>query len=519
MDQLLWSASTAVLQGARRFAAALSGPPAAELRASGGAEAVRGGRVVDADEDAIEATERSRSSSSNVNNSRARAEAKRDAEKQRLAELAERAAAARGLEARVASEAPRGLADAQRNVERETGQLPPEKRYKAARDRALMHAQASARAAELDDAAGSAAARSRPLVLDGAVEHELARALERAANDVVRQRGPRHCLEFLAAADRSTAQSLASSQAMPGSLHLRAQYVSSSDVEAVQRVVERMAYQNGSKNEPQVRSRSWQCGVLVLECVARASSDEIARLRLGSPGRTRYMLWRIGYLSACGPIIVCVRKLQVGEPREALLRLHLGAGAVDELLRASADVAESKEYIFIALCVPGERGGRALSYEAELGGAAVAASGRSGAGAGAGAGACAGASAPPTSATAAAARAAVQSRVPRRHGRGRRGGRERGGRGRRRCKRSVQRRQERVLTTATPTTATPTAAGGGALVAGAVHQLQRRVDERREHVRSHEPTDGAGTAAAAGDGGQCHGEVRWHTGQPVSVGE
>ena len=317
---------------------------------SGGAEAVRGGRVVDADEDAIEATERSRSSSSNVKNSRARAEAKRDAEKQRLAELAERAAAARGLEARVASEAPRGLADAQRKVERETGQFPPEKRYKAARDRALMHAQASARAAELDAAAGSAAARSRQLVLDGAVEHELARALERAASDVVRHRGPRHCLEFLAAADRSTAQSLVSSQAMPGSLHLRAQYVSSSDVEAVQRVVERMAYQNGSKNEPQVRSRCRQCGVLVLECVARASSDEIARLRLGSPGWTRYMLWRFGYVSACGPIIVCVRKLQVGEPREALLRLHFGDGAVDELLRASADVAESKEYIFIALC-------------------------------------------------------------------------------------------------------------------------------------------------------------------------
>ena len=177
---------------------------------------------------------------------------------------------------------------------------------------------------------------------------------------------------------------------MPGSLHLRAQYVSSSDVKAVQRVVERMAYQNGSKNEPQVRSRSWQCGVLVLECVARASSDEIARLRLGSPGRTRYMLWQFGYLSACGPIIVCVRELQAGEPREALLRLHLGDGAVDELLRASADVAESKEYIFIALCVPRERGGRVLSYEAELGGAAVAASGRSGASAGAGAGAGAG---------------------------------------------------------------------------------------------------------------------------------
>ena len=46
MDHLLWSVSTAVLQGARRFAAALSGPPAAELRVSGGAEAVRGGRDV-----------------------------------------------------------------------------------------------------------------------------------------------------------------------------------------------------------------------------------------------------------------------------------------------------------------------------------------------------------------------------------------------------------------------------------------------------------------------------------------
>ena len=46
MDHLLWSVSTAVLHGARRFAAALSGPPAAELRASGGAEAVRGGSDV-----------------------------------------------------------------------------------------------------------------------------------------------------------------------------------------------------------------------------------------------------------------------------------------------------------------------------------------------------------------------------------------------------------------------------------------------------------------------------------------
>ena len=46
MDQLLWSASTAVLQGARRFAAAPSGPPAAELRVSCGAGAVRGGSDV-----------------------------------------------------------------------------------------------------------------------------------------------------------------------------------------------------------------------------------------------------------------------------------------------------------------------------------------------------------------------------------------------------------------------------------------------------------------------------------------